>query len=68
MGLEEWVDLDLETCDLKINRDNLLIEGNFCTKFGIDQVKGSKDIERTTLGLQTERQLQNNMPPFPRGA
>ena len=26
-----------------------------CTKFGIDQVKGSKDIGRTTLGLQTDR-------------
>ena len=38
----------LWTCDLKINRDPLLIEGNPCTKFGIDQVKGSKDIERTT--------------------
>ena len=33
---------------LKINRDHLLIEGNPCTKFGIDQLKGSKDIERTT--------------------
>ena len=55
-------------------------EGNPCTKFGIDQVKGSKDIERTTLGLQTDRptdrptdiptdrKLQNNMPPFSRGA
>ena len=28
--------------------DHLLIEGNLCTKFGIDQEKGSKDIERTT--------------------
>ena len=31
------------------------MEGNPCTKFGIDQVKGSKDIDRTTLGLQTDR-------------
>ena len=31
-----------------MNRDHLLIEGNPCTKFGIDQVKGSKDIERIT--------------------
>ena len=38
-----------------------------CTKFGIDQVKGSKDVERTTLGLQIDRQLQNYMPPFSRG-
>ena len=48
----QWFDLDLWTCDLKINRDHLLIQGNPCTKFGIDQMKGSKDIERTTLGLQ----------------
>ena len=48
VGWEEWFDLDLWTCDLKINRDNLLIEGNPCTKFGIDQMKGSKDIEWTT--------------------
>ena len=27
---------------------HLLIEGNPCTKFGIEQLKGSKDIERTT--------------------
>ena len=42
LGSKEWFDLDLWTCDLKINRDHLLIEGNPCTKFGIDQVKGSK--------------------------
>ena len=52
---KEWFDLDLLTCDLEINRDHLLIEGNPCTKIGSNQVKGSKDIERTTLGLQTER-------------
>ena len=46
MGWEEWFDLDLWTCDLKINSDHLFIEGNPCTKFGIDQVKGSKNIER----------------------
>ena len=48
VGWEEWFDLDLWTCDLEINSDHLLIEGNPCTKFGIDQVQGSKDIERTT--------------------
>ena len=48
MGWEEWVDLDLWTCDLKINRDHLLIEGKPCIKFGINQVKGSEDIKRTT--------------------
>ena len=45
---KKWFDLDLWTCDLKINRDHILIEGSPCTKFGIDQVKGLKDIERTT--------------------
>ena len=45
---KERFDLDLWTCDLKINRKHLLIEGNPCIKFGIDQVRGSKDIERTT--------------------
>ena len=48
VGREEWFDLDLCTCDLKINRDLLLIGCNPFTKFGIDQVKVSKDIERTT--------------------
>ena len=48
MGSKEWFDLDLWTCNLKINRDHIIIKGNFCTKFGIDQVKGSKDIDRTT--------------------
>ena len=48
VGWEEWFDLDLWTCDLKINRNHLLIEGNPCTKFGIAQVKESKDIEQTT--------------------
>ena len=55
MGWEVWLDLDLWTRDLKIYRYHLLIEGNPCTKFGIDQVKESKDIDRTTLGLQTDR-------------
>ena len=55
VGWVEWFDLDLWTCDLKINRDHLLIGHNPCTKFGIDQVKWSKDIERATHGLQTDR-------------
>ena len=55
VGWEELFDLDLWTCDLKINRDHLLIEGNPCTKFSINQVKGSKDIEWTTLGVQNDR-------------
>ena len=45
---KDQFDLDLWTCDLKINRDHILSEGNPCTKYGIDQVKGSKDIDRTT--------------------
>ena len=48
VGWEEWFDLDLWISDLKINRGHLLIEGNPCTKNGIDQVNRSKDIERTT--------------------
>ena len=48
MGCEEWFDLDLLTCDLQIHRDHLLIKGNPFTKFCIDQVKGSKDIEWAT--------------------
>ena len=37
---------------LKSDRDHLLIKGNPCTKFGFDQVKESKDIERTTQWTQ----------------
>ena len=48
LGSKEWFDLDLWTCDLKIHRDHLLIGLNPCTNVGSDQVKGSKDIERTT--------------------
>ena len=52
LGREEWVDLEHWTRDLKINRDHLLFEGNPCTKLGIYQVKGSKDIERTTQWVE----------------
>ena len=37
---------------MKINRDHLLIGRNPCTKFGIDQKKGSKDIERTAQSAE----------------
>ena len=47
VGWENNFDLDLWTGDLESNRDHLLIEVNPCTKFGIDQMKGSKDIKRT---------------------
>ena len=40
--------MTFEHVTLKINKDHLLIEVNPCTKFSIDQVKGSKDIEWTT--------------------
>ena len=48
LGSKKWFDLDLWTCDLKINRDHLLIGRNPCTKFDIDQLKWSKDTEQTT--------------------
>ena len=66
---QEWFDLDLWTCDLKINRDHLIIGRSSCTMFGIDQVKGSKDIERTTHGLQTDRPTvaKQYAPFFKRG-
>ena len=47
-GLRREFDLHLWTCNLEISRDHLLIGRNPCAKFGIDQVKRSKDIERTT--------------------
>ena len=62
MGSKEWFDLDLCTSNLKINRDHLRIGRNPCTKFGIDPVKWSKDVERTTLGLQTDR--PTNRPTY----
>ena len=68
---KEWLDIDLLTCYLKIDRDHKLIEGNPCTKFGIDQLKGSKYIERTPIGMQTDRPTHiktdipnDNMSPF----
>ena len=48
LGSKECFDLDLWTCDLNINMDHLIIGHNPCTKLGIDQVKGSTDIGRTT--------------------
>ena len=53
--LKSGLTLTFEHVTFKINRDHLLIEGNPCTEFGIDQLKASKDIERTTHGLQTDR-------------
>ena len=48
LGSKKWFGLALWTRDLKINSEYLLIKYNLCTKFGIDQVKGSKDFVRTT--------------------
>ena len=42
LGSKEWF----------VNRDHLFIGCNPCTKFGINQVKGSKDIEWTTQWAQ----------------
>ena len=36
--------------------------------FGNFQAKESKDIERSSLGLETDRQSQNNMLPFQKRA
>ena len=44
----QGIKISLWTCDLKIKRVHLFIRRNPCTKFGIDQAKGSKDIERIT--------------------
>ena len=46
-------DLDLWPCDLKIKREHPFSRGIQCTKFGNSQAKGSKDIEQTSLGLQS---------------
>ena len=48
LGSKEWFDLGLWRCYLKLNSDHLLIGCNPWTKYGIDLVKGSKDIERRT--------------------
>ena len=42
-------DLDLWPCDLKINRDHLLLRSIHYTKFGDFQGKGSNDIEQTMI-------------------
>ena len=67
VGWEEWFDFDLWTCYLKINKDHLLIESTLRQVWY--RVKGSKDIERTTLGLQTDRPTvaKQNAPLFKGG-
>ena len=69
VGWEEWFDLDLQTCDVKINRDHLLIEGNPCTKFCIDQVKGSKEWADNTWSTDrhTDRPTDRQCPLLQRG-
>ena len=61
-------DLDLLLYDLKIHRGYLFSEGIHSTMFGNFQAKESKDIERSSLGLETDRQSQNNMFPFQKRA
>ena len=42
-----------------------LIEGDPCTKFGTDEMNRSRDIEWTTLGLQTDRPtVEKQYAPF----
>ena len=50
--IDQQFDLNLWPCDLKINRGHLLPTG---------KQRGQK---RTLLGLQTDQQVQNNMPSF----
>ena len=51
LGSKEGFDLDLWTCDLKINRDNLLNEGNPCTKVLI-KWRGQKILSGQHTGLR----------------
>ena len=51
-GLKSALTLTFEHLTLKINRDHLLIEGNPCTKFGIDQVKGQTILSGQHRGLR----------------
>ena len=53
--LDQQFDLNFWPCDLKISRKHLLCRGIHSTKFGYFQAKGSKDIERKSLGIQTDR-------------
>ena len=39
---DQQFDLDIWTCDLKINRGHLLSKGIYCTKFGNSTIKGVK--------------------------
>ena len=55
MAKDRSLTLIFEQCDLKINMDHLMIGGNPCPKFGIDQVKGSKVIDRTTKDIDIDK-------------
>ena len=57
MAKDRSLTLIFEQCDLKINMDHLMIGGNPCPKFGIDQVKGSKVIDRTTKDIDIDKEL-----------
>ena len=46
-NLRKW------TGKLKMKREHLLLDGNYCTKFGSFQAKRSKDIEHSTFGIET---------------
>ena len=49
MGWEEWFDLDLWTCDLKINRDHLLIESNPAPSLVLSKWRGQKILSGQNL-------------------
>ena len=62
-------DLDLWPYDLKNNKSHLLSEGIHFIKLGNFQVKGSKDIERKSLGLKIDRptdRCKTIWPLFPK--
>lgn len=46
-NLRKW------TGKLKLKREHLLLDGNYCTKFGSFQAKRAKDIEHSTFGIET---------------
>ena len=52
---DQQFDLDLRPCELNINRGCLILRGIKCTKFGNFQAKGSKDVERPLLGLESDK-------------
>ena len=68
--IDQQFDRNLWPCDLKINQGHLLPRGIHCSKSANSQPKGSKDIERSSLSLQTNRSTERCKticPLFPKG-